>query len=285
MALGELWFMVPESMRFEFRGTKRPYVTGKDIILRVLQTSGADGATYQSMEVAGERIASLNIDERMAVCNMAVEGGAKTGILVPDAATDAWARTHVQRPYERVAPDPDAQYAATYTFDLADFGPMVAKPHSPANVVPVEEVAATHVDQVYIGNCANGTITDLRQAVAVLGGRKVARGTRAVVVPATQQVYQQALAEGLIDQLVAAGVAVSTPTCGACFGGQMGLLDEGEVALTTTNRNFRGRMGHAGARVYLANAYVAAAAAVAGEIVDPVAVVGVAQPAVPGGTA
>jgi 3-isopropylmalate/(R)-2-methylmalate dehydratase large subunit len=285
MALGELWFMVPESMRFEFRGTKRPYVTGKDIILRVLQTIGADGATYQSMEFAGEGIASLNIDERMAVCNMAVEGGAKTGIVVPDAATDAWARTHVQRPYELVAPDPDAQYAATYTFDLADFGPMVAKPHSPANVVPVEEVAATHVDQVYIGNCANGTITDLRQAVAVLGGRKVARGTRAIVVPATQQVYQQALAEGLIDQLVAAGVAVSTPTCGACFGGHMGLLDEGEVAITTTNRNFRGRMGHAGARVYLANAYVAAAAAVAGEVVDPAAVVGVAQPAVPGGTA
>ena len=270
MALGELWFLVPESVRFTFRGTKHPYVTGKDIILRVLREIGADGATYQAMEFAGEGIATLTIDERMAVCNMAVEGGAKTGIVVPDAITETWARdSAAPRPYELVAPDPDAHYAATYTFDLADFGPMVARPHSPANVVPVDEVVGTHVDQVYIGNCANGTLTDLRQAVALLGGRHVARGTRAIVVPATQRVYQQALAEGLITQLVEAGVAVSTPTCGACFGGHMGLLDEGEVAITTTNRNFLGRMGHAGAQVYLANAYVAAAAAVAGEIVDP----------------
>jgi 3-isopropylmalate/(R)-2-methylmalate dehydratase large subunit len=270
MALGELWFLVPESVRFTFAGAKRPYVTGKDIILRVLREIGADGATYQAMEFDGEGIASLTIDERMAVCNMAVEGGAKTGIVVPDAVTEAWARDYAApRPYELVAPDPDAHYAATYTFDLADFGPMVARPHSPANVVPVDEVVGTHVDQVYIGNCANGTLTDLRQAVSLLGGRRVARGTRAIVVPATQRVYEQALTEGLIEQLVEAGVAVSTPTCGACFGGHMGLLDEGEVALTTTNRNFRGRMGHAGAQVYLANAYVAAAAAVAGEIVDP----------------
>lgn len=269
LALGELWFMVPESVRFEFRGAKRAYVTGKDVILRVLREIGADGATYQAMEFCGEGVASLNIDERMAVCNMAVEGGAKTGIIVPDAVTEAWARDAVPGPYELVAPDEDAHYAASYTFDLAEFGPMVARPHSPANVVPLAEVAATHVDQVYIGNCANGTLTDLRQAVAMLGGRRVAKGTRAIVVPATQRVYQQALAEGLIDQLVAAGAAVSTPTCGACFGGHMGLLDDGEVALTTTNRNFRGRMGSAGAQVYLANAYVAAAAAVAGEIVDP----------------
>lgn len=270
MALGELWFLVPESVRFTFHGAKRPYVTGKDIILRVLREIGADGATYQAMEFAGEGIASLTIDERAAVCNMAVEGGAKTGIVVPDAVTEAWAREHAApRPYQFVAPDADAQYAASYSFDLADFGPMVARPHSPANVVPLEEVAGTRVDQVYIGNCANGTLTDLRQAVAMLGGRRVARGVRAIVVPATQRVYQQALREGLLAQLVEAGVAVSTPTCGACFGGHMGLLDDGEVAITTTNRNFRGRMGHAGAQVYLASASVAAAAAVAGEIVDP----------------
>lgn len=280
MALGELWFLVPESVRFVFHGAKRPYVTGKDIILRVLREIGADGATYQAMEFAGEGIASLTIDERMAVCNMAVEGGAKTGIVVPDAVTEAWARDHASpRPHQLVAPDADAHYAATYSFDLADFGPMVARPHSPANVVPVEEVVGTHVDQVYIGNCANGTLTDLRQAVALLGGRHVARGTRAIVVPATQRVYEQALAEGLITQLVEAGVAVSTPTCGACFGGHMGLLDEGEVAITTTNRNFRGRMGHAGAQVYLASASVAAAAAVAGEIVDPAQVAAGAVPA------
>lgn len=270
LALGELWFLVPESVRFTFLGAKRPYVTGKDIILRALREIGADGATYQAMEFTGEGVASLSIDERMAVCNMAVEGGAKTGIVTPDAVTEAWARAHVAlRPYELVAPDPDARYAASYTFDLADFGPMVARPHSPANVVPLDEVVGTHVDQVYIGNCANGTLTDLRQAVSLLGGRRVARGTRAIVVPATQRVYEQAMAEGLIAQLVEAGVAVSTPTCGACFGGHMGLLDDGEVAITTTNRNFRGRMGHAGAQVYLANASVAAAAAVAGEIVDP----------------
>lgn len=285
MALGELWFLVPESVQFIFHGTKRPFVTGKDIILRVLQEIGADGATYQAMEFAGEGIASLSIDERMAVCNMAVEGGAKTGIVVPDAVTEAWARDHAAaRPYQFVAPDPDAHYAASYTFDLADFGPMVARPHSPANVVPADEVLGTHVDQVYIGNCANGTITDLRQAASVLGGRHVARGTRAVVVPATQRVYEQAMAEGLIAQLIEAGVAVSTPTCGACFGGHMGLLDDGEVAITTTNRNFRGRMGHAGAQVYLANAYVAAAAAVAGEIVDP-AQVGVSVAAAKDGNA
>jgi len=270
MALGELWFLVPESVRFTFHGAKRPYVTGKDIILRVLREIGADGANYQAMEFAGEGIASLTIDERGAVCNMAVEGGAKTGIVVPDAITEAWAREHAaSRPYQFVTPDPDAQYAASYSFNLADFGPMVARPHSPANVVPLEEVAGTRVDQVYIGNCANGTLTDLRQAAAMLGGRHVARGVRAIVVPATQRVYEQAMAEGLLAQFVEAGVAVSTPTCGACFGGHMGLLDDGEVAITTTNRNFRGRMGHAGAQVYLANASVAAAAAVAGEIVDP----------------
>lgn len=270
MALGELWFLVPESVRFTFHGARRPYVTGKDIILRVLREIGADGATYQAMEFAGEGIASLTMDERAAVCNMAVEGGAKTGIVVPDAATEAWARDHAApRPYQFVAPDPDAQYAASYSFDLADFGPMVARPHSPANVVPLEEVAGTRVDQVYIGNCANGTLTDLRQAAAMLGGRRVARGVRAIVVPATQRVYEQAMAEGLLAQLVKAGAAISTPTCGACFGGHMGLLDDGEVAITTTNRNFRGRMGHAGAQVYLASASVAAAAAVAGEIVDP----------------
>jgi 3-isopropylmalate/(R)-2-methylmalate dehydratase large subunit len=284
LALGELWFLVPESVRFIFHGAKRPYVTGKDIILRVLREIGADGATYQAMEFAGEGIASLSIDERMAVCNMAVEGGAKTGIVTPDAVTEAWAREHAApRPYELVAPDPDAQYTATYTFDLADFGPMVARPHSPANVAPLEEVAGTHVDQVYIGNCANGTMTDLRQAAALLGGRRIARGTRAIVVPATQRIYEQAMAEGLIAQFVEAGAAVSTPTCGACFGGHMGLLDEGEVAITTTNRNFRGRMGHAGAQVYLASASVAAAAAVAGEIVDPAQVAASATLAKDGG--
>ncbi|MDI3299358.1 MAG: 3-isopropylmalate dehydratase large subunit [Bacillota bacterium] len=274
LALGYLWFMVPESSLFLFHGRRRPYVTGKDVVLRVLQEIGVDGATYQSMEFGGDGIEAMNMDERMAICNMAVEAGAKTGMVIPDQVTEEWARSRLPGPYRAVAPDPDARYAATYRFDLEEFGPLVARPHSPGNVAPLEEVAGTRVDQVYIGNCANGTLTDLRQAAAILGGRKVAPGTRAVVVPATQQIYRQALAEGLIDRFVEAGVAVSTPTCGACFGGHMGLLDDGEVAVATTNRNFRGRMGHAGARVYLANAYVAAAAAVAGEIVDPAEVAG-----------
>lgn len=274
LALGELWFLVPESVRVVFHGVKRPFVTGKDLILRLLQKIGADGATYQALEFAGEGVAALNMDERMALCNMAVEVGAKTGIVVPDTKVEQWAKAHARQPYQLVAPDEGAQYAATYEFDLARFGPLVARPHSPDNVAPLEAVAGTHVDQVYIGNCANGTMTDLREAAGILAGRKVAKGTRAIIVPATQLIYRQALDEGLIDQFVAAGVAVSTPTCGACFGGHMGLLDDGEVALTTTNRNFRGRMGHAGAQVYLANAYVAAAAAVAGEIIDPAQLAG-----------
>ncbi len=274
LALGHLWFLVPRSIRFELRGSKRLFVTGKDIILRILGEIGADGATYQCMEYGGDGLASLNIDERMAVCNMAVEGGAKTGIVVPDRVVEEWARAHLSRPAAFVAPDPDARYAATFQIDLSTFGPLVARPHSPASVAPVSGVMGVHVDQVYIGNCANGTITDLRQAAAILGGRRVAAGTRAILVPATQQIYQTALTEGLIEQFIAAGVVVSPPTCGACFGGHMGLLDDGEVAVATTNRNFRGRMGHAGAQIYLANAYVAAAAAVAGEIVDPAHVIG-----------
>jgi len=274
LALGRLWFLVPSSVRFEFHGSKRPFVTGKDVILRILGEIGADGATYQCMEFGGEGLASLNMDERMAVCNMAVEGGAKTGIVVPDVITEAWARERLPEPATLVGPDPDARYAATYHIDLTTFGPLVAQPHSPAHVAPLPEVAGVHVDQVYIGNCANGTITDLRQAAAVLGGRRVAPGTRAILVPATQQIYHTALAEGLIEQFITAGAVVSPPTCGACFGGHMGLLDDGEVAVTTTNRNFQGRMGHAGARIYLANAYVAAAAAVAGAIVDPAEVIG-----------
>ncbi len=274
MALGDLWFMVPETIRCDFTGGRRPFVTGKDIILRVLAKVGADGATYRSLEFGGDAIAAFNIDERMAVCNMAVEAGAKTGVVVPDEITAAWAADYVTGTCELITPDPDAVYLARYVFDLADLGPMVAKPPSPANVVPLEETVGIGVHQVYIGNCANGTMTDLRQAAHVLGGRTVARGTRVIVVPATQRIYRQALAEGIIDQLVEAGAAVSTPTCGACFGGHMGLLDEGEVAVATTNRNFRGRMGHPEASIYLANAYVAAAAAVAGEIVDPADVAG-----------
>jgi 3-isopropylmalate/(R)-2-methylmalate dehydratase large subunit len=209
------------------------------------------------------------MDERMAISNMAVEAGGKTGIFEADPIVRAWADEHCQRPYTLVSADKDAQYAARIDLDLSAIRPMVAKPHSPDSVVAVDEVRHVHVDQVYMGNCANGTITDLRQIAQILKGRKVADGTRAIIVPATQKIYRQAIAEGLVDVFVDAGAVVSTPTCGACFGGHNGSLSDGEVAISTVNRNFRGRAGHPGAQVYLSNSYVAAAAAVAGEIVDP----------------
>ncbi len=272
LALGWLWFLVPESIRFEFYGARRPYITGKDFILHIIATIGVGGATYMSMEFGGPGIGALNNDERMALCNMAAEAGAKAGMVAPDATTRPFLAERVQGDYTEVHPDPDAHYVATHRFELAAIAPLVARPHSPGNVVPVSEVRGQKVDQVYIGNCANGTMTDLRQAASILRGHRLARGVRMVVVPATQEIYKDALREGLLEVFIDAGAAVSTPTCGACFGGHMGVLDDGEVAVTTTNRNFLGRMGHLGARVFLANAYVAAAAAVAGEIVDPVQV-------------
>lgn len=269
LALDEAWFMVPETLRFNFRGTRQPLVTGKDLILRVLREIGVDGAIYCAMEFTGDGLAGFDADERTAICNMSVEAGAKTGFVVPDGVTREWAERTARQPYALVVPDDDAEYRGSWEFDLDEMGPLVACPHSPANVVPVGDVTGTKVDQVYIGNCANGTLADLRQAAALLKGSKVAEWTRTIVVPATQRIYQQAVEEGLIATFIEAGAAVSTPTCGACFGGHMGLLDEGEVAVSTTNRNFKGRMGDARAEVYLAGAYVAAAAAVAGALVDP----------------
>jgi 3-isopropylmalate/(R)-2-methylmalate dehydratase large subunit len=271
MMLDETWFRVPESMRFDIHGRKPKYITGKDVILKILQDIGVDGALYKSMEFAGPGVAELNIDERMGVCNMVVEAGAKTGIFEPDQQTEQWAKATCRRDYTLVRADADAQYESRHDIDLAAMRPMVAKPYSPENVVAVDEIKGVRVNQVYMGNCANGTITDLRQIASILGGRKVARGTRAVIVPATQKVYLQAMHEGLIEQFIEAGAAVTTPTCGACFGGHNGALDEGEVAVATINRNFKGRAGHAGAQVYLSNSFVAAATAVAGEIIDPAA--------------
>jgi 3-isopropylmalate/(R)-2-methylmalate dehydratase large subunit len=269
MILDETWFKVPASMRFNLHGKKPKYVTGKDIILKALQEIGVAGGLYKSMEFGGPGVAEFNIDERMAICNMLVEAGAKTGMVEPDAQTEAWAKEYCKRPYKIVKADADAQYESRYDFDLATLKPLVAKPYSPENVVPVDEIQGVHVDQVYMGNCANGTITDLRQIAGILKGRKIADGTRAVIVPATQKIYLQAMAEGLIAQFIDAGAAVSTPTCGACFGGHNGALDDGEVGFATINRNFKGRAGHAGSQVYLGNSYLAAASAVAGEIIDP----------------
>jgi 3-isopropylmalate/(R)-2-methylmalate dehydratase large subunit len=269
MMLDETWFRIPESMRFNITGRKAKFVTGKDVILKILQEIGVDGALYKSMEFAGPGLDDLNMDERMGVCNMVVEAGAKTGIFEPDSQTDAWARKTCRTPWKAVSADADAEYESRHEIDLSTMRPMIAKPHSPENVVAVSEVKGIKVQQVYMGNCANGTMTDLRQIASILKGRKVAKSTRAVIVPATQKVYVEAMKEGLIELFIDAGAAVTTPTCGACFGGHNGALDDGEVAVATINRNFRGRAGHAGAQVYLANSYVAAATAVAGEITDP----------------
>ncbi len=271
LALGEVWVRVPESFRVTYAGRPGPFVTGKDLILAYLRHAGVSGATYAALEFEGEAVSALNIDERMALCNMAVEAGAKTGIVAADATTTDWLAGRVRdRPVVPVAADPGAAYAQEVEIDLDGMAPLVARPPSPADVAPVGDLGrSVRVDQVYVGNCSNGTMTDLRQLDRMLAGRSVARGTRLIVVPATQSVYRQALEEGIIPRIIEAGGMVSAPTCGACFGGHMGILAAGEVAVTTTNRNFRGRMGHPESEVYLANAYVAGAAAVTGELVDP----------------
>ncbi|MBX5441785.1 MAG: 3-isopropylmalate dehydratase large subunit [Solirubrobacteraceae bacterium] len=277
MALGELWLRVPETTAVRFRGTPGPYATGKDLILALLGRIGVDGATYQALELSGPAIDALDVDGRLAVCNMAVEAGAKSGLVAADAATIAWLAPRLEDPSSLapLAPDDGAAYEHEVEVDVDGMGPLVARPPSPGDVRPVDELGeAVRVDQVYVGNCANGMISDLRQLVDVVGGRRVAPGVRLIVVPATQEVHRQAVAEGLVEALLDAGAMVSPPTCGACFGGHMGVLAAGETAVATTNRNFRGRMGHRDSRVFLANAYVAGAAAVAGELVHPSEVVG-----------
>ena len=273
MAMGELWLRVPETIRIEIGGRKGRFVSGKDVILSVLRRIGSDGALNAALEFGGPGLASLNVDERMAVANMAVEGGAETCILEADDQVAAYLAARNADGGAPVAPDDGASYLATHRIDLDTLEPLVAMPPSPANVVPLSQAGAPRIHQVYIGNCSNGTLTDLRQTAAVLKGRKVARDVRMIVVPATQQIYRAAMREGLLDIIAEAGASISPPTCGACFGGHMGILAAGETAVATTNRNFRGRMGHPDSRVFLANAWVAAAAAVAGELVDPAAIV------------
>jgi 3-isopropylmalate/(R)-2-methylmalate dehydratase large subunit len=274
MATGSFWQVVPGTIVVELVGTRRGFVAGKDLILALIAEIGVAGATSMALEFVGPAVASLTVDDRLAVSNMAVEAGADTGLFPADEVTAAYLDGRTDRPWTAERSDEDAEVARRVRIDVGALTPLVAKPHSPGNVVPVSDVTGTRIDQVYIGNCANGTMTDLRQAADVLRGRSVHRRSRAIVVPATQRIYRQALAEGLLDLFVESGCIVSTPTCGACFGGHSGVLAAGESALTTTNRNFRGRMGSPDAAVYLANAWVAAAAAVAGEIVDPAELLG-----------
>ncbi len=270
LATGEAWFRVPESLKFVFHGTDfQPWVSGKDLILYIIGKIGVDGARYQAMEFTGDGIAALSMDSRFTMCNMAIEAGAKNGIIAPDDKTLAYLEGRAQRPYTVYASDAGANYARVYEFNVRDIEPQVAFPHLPENTKTVQAASGVKIDQVVIGSCTNGRMDDLRVAAEILRGKQVHPEIRLVVFPGTQTIYRQALKEGIIDALVAAGAAVSTPTCGPCLGGHMGILAKGERALSTTNRNFVGRMGHPESEVYLCNPAVAAASALRGRIAHP----------------
>ncbi|MBI5577090.1 MAG: 3-isopropylmalate dehydratase large subunit [Deltaproteobacteria bacterium] len=269
MISGEVWLKVPDALRIVLTGKPGKWVEGKDVILHIIGKIGVDGALYQSMEYAGDGLAHLPMAWRFTVSNMAIEAGAKNGIFPFDAATRAYAEARAKRKFEVVEADREAKYAAGMSVDLSSLEPQVAFPHLPENTRPLSQVGNVPVDQVVVGSCTNGRIEDLRSAAAVLRGRKVHDGVRMLIFPATQEIYLQAMREGLMEVFVTAGAAFSTPTCGPCLGGHMGVLAKGERAIATTNRNFVGRMGHPESEVYLANPAVAAASAVLGRIASP----------------
>lgn len=266
---GRIWFKVPKSLKFEYSGKLRPWVGGKDLILYTIGKIGVDGARYCAMEFSGDTVSSLSMDDRFTMANMAIEAGAKNGIFVPDAVTEKYVKERARRDYTIYSGDPDASYEKVYRFDVSDLAPQVALPHLPENVKPVDEIEEIRIDQVVIGSCTNGRLNDLRTAAEVLDGRKVDPRVRCIIIPATQGIYKQALREGLIETFIDAQAIVSTPTCGPCLGGHMGILAPGERAIATTNRNFKGRMGHPSSEVYLASPAVAAASAVLGKIGSP----------------
>lgn len=276
-ATGEIWLRVPASMKIVYDGRPAPWIVGKDMILAVIADIGDDGAAYMAMEHTGLAISHLSMDSRSTLANMAIEAGAKSGIVPPDEVTEAYvlerqAAVGRAREYDMLRSDPDAEYEMEVRINAAELEPMVARPSLPSRSVPVSEVAGVRVDQVFIGSCTNAKIEDLRLAAHVLGQEKVAEHVRLMVTPATQRVWRQANDEGLLDLFAAAGASVSTPTCGACLGAHMGVLGPDEVCVSTSNRNYVGRMGDRSAMVYLANPAVAMATAVAGEIVHPSAV-------------
>lgn len=269
MAAGEVWLKVPPSIKFHFFGSLLPFVGGKDLILYTIGQIGVAGALYAAMEFTGETITALGMDDRFTMANMAIEAGAKNGIFPVDEKTIAYVDGRYQKPYTIYASDPEADYLQTFEWDVSTLEPQVALPHLPENVQPVREVGKIDLHQVVIGSCTNGRLSDLRIAAHILKGHKVHRDLRLIVIPGTQEIYRQALHEGLIEIFIDAGAAVSTPTCGPCLGGHMGVLARGERALSTTNRNFVGRMGHPESEIYLASPAVAAASAVKGQIVHP----------------
>lgn len=265
-ATGKAWFKVPESLLFNVEGELRPGVTGKDIILHIIGMIGVDGALYQAMEFCGSAIEGLTMDERLSISNMAIEAGGKAGLIPVDDVTRKYMDGRTERPYTEYHSDPDAVYAKVYNIDAQDIVPTVAFPHLPSNTRPASEARDIVIQQSVIGSCTNGRIEDMRQAAAVLKGHKVHRDVRCIIIPATQQVYRQCIKEGLMDIFLDANCAVSTPTCGPCLGGYMGILAAGERSIATTNRNFVGRMGDPTSEVYLSSPAVAAASAVLGHI-------------------
>ncbi|WP_031387679.1 3-isopropylmalate dehydratase large subunit [Desulfonatronum thiodismutans] len=274
MALGETWFKVPSTIRATFTGTLPEHLEAKDLILLLIGKIGVAGATYKALEFDGPVIAAMDVEGRMTMANMAIEAGGKVGLFAADDKTLAYAQAAGRTGATAIAPDPGAVYEQELTFDVSGLSPQIACPHLPDNVRSVEEVADVAVDQVVIGSCTNGRISDLRRAAALLKGRKAAKGLRLIILPATPLIYKQALREGLLEIFMDAGAVVGPPTCGPCLGGHMGILASGEKVLATTNRNFKGRMGSLESEVYLAGAGVAAATAIAGHICHPAEIVG-----------
>ena len=274
MATGKAWFKVPSAIKFVLKGKLNKYVSGKDVILHIIGKIGVDGALYKSMEFVGEGVKSLTVFDRLTISNMAIEAGAKNGIFEVDEQTEAYIKERSDREYAVYKADEDAVYDETYEIDLSQIKSTVAFPHLPENTKTFDEIGEVAIDQVVIGSCTNGHYKDLEEAAEILKGKKVAKRVRAIVIPATQDIYLKAIENGLVRIFIEAGCVVSTPTCGPCLGGYMGILAAGERAVATTNRNFVGRMGHVESEVYLASPAVAAASAIAGKIADPIAIMG-----------
>jgi len=269
MITGDLWFKVPDSMKFVYRGTLRPWVGGKDLILHTIGDIGVDGALYRAMEFCGETIEHLPMSGRLTMANMAVEAGGKNGIIVPDEITREYVEGRAKRPYRFFSSDPDARYVEVREYDVSDLEPQVAVPPDPSNTKGISEIGEIRIDQAVIGSCTNGRLEDLREAARVLKERKVAPWVRLIIIPATPLIYREAMREGLFQIFLEANGVIGPPTCGPCLGGHLGILAEGERTISTTNRNFTGRMGHPKSEVYLSNPAIAAASAVKGRICSP----------------
>ena len=269
MVTGKAWFKVPSAIRFVLTGKPSRWVSGKDIILHIIGLIGVDGALYRSMEFTGDGIAHLSMDDRFTICNMAIEAGGKNGIFPVDEKAVEYMKEHSAREFRVYEPDADAEYDETYTIDLSQLKPTVSFPHLPENTKTIDEAGEIAIDQVVIGSCTNGRMDDMRAAAEILKGRKVKKGVRCIVIPATQAIYLQAMKEGLLEIFIEAGAVVSTPTCGPCLGGYMGILAAGERCVSTTNRNFVGRMGHVDSEIYLASPVIAAVSAVTGKLSGP----------------